>query len=345
VAAKAVTGEVKASTGGAQIPYLYSSLTRDFELSGPGAAARARGVEGGSSLPPAEGRAPAVQASSGPRVVVTRAYGSLVVSAAAAGSLFIDGNPMGELPANAEARIDNVDVGAHAVEIRYSASAVERKDAVVEKGKAIAVAFAYKAFTSSDGKTVFSALGDTRDNPRPLARRTIAMSGEVRDWEGIDPIWVAPPGAKPILDQDGSIFQRLYLCRDDKYLYWAFEFASLNPLVKIPAKTPRKIALQLSIEFKEKTSLQLELLFDREQNAYSSPCGVWDDAKKLWTDVGVNIIRSKNSTIMSEARIGLGSVEKYARGTLPIYVTIAKIDRTGNWQDLERTPYRYADFR
>jgi len=72
---------------------------------------------------------------------VTRSYGSLSINAASAGTLYLDGKAMGELPAGAEASLDGIEVGEHSLELRYPGGAKETRSATVQKGQSSVVAF------------------------------------------------------------------------------------------------------------------------------------------------------------------------------------------------------------
>ncbi len=123
---------VSTVTAGKQVPAVYNQFFDSAYLAGGQGAAV-------GSAPAAS--APAVATT----MTVTRGYGSMVVSAATAGSLYLDGKSLGELPAGAEARLDNnVEVGDRLVELRYAGGGKESKSVRVEKGSEMSVAFVWK---------------------------------------------------------------------------------------------------------------------------------------------------------------------------------------------------------
>jgi len=131
---KLVTAEVKRATGAAQTPFQYTSLDFDYQLNRAVAAAPM------PAPAPVPVPAPAVAAT----LTVTRSYGSLVVSAVTAGSLYLDGKAMGEIPAGAEARLDNVEAGDRLVEIRYATGDKETKSVGLQKGQSVSLSFSWK---------------------------------------------------------------------------------------------------------------------------------------------------------------------------------------------------------
>jgi hypothetical protein len=128
-----VSADVREATGQKQKPARYDNLDHEVWLAG-----RARAV---AAPPPSEGRA---ASAAEPTVTITRSYGSLVVSSATAGSLYLDGAAMGDFPAGAETRLDNVEAGNHSLELRYSADDKETKSVSVKKGQSTSVSFAMK---------------------------------------------------------------------------------------------------------------------------------------------------------------------------------------------------------
>ena len=119
------SADVREATGQKQKPARYDNLDHEVWLAG-----RARAV--------------AAPAPSEATVTITRSYGSLVVKSATAGSLYLDGAAMGDFPAGAETRLDNVEAGNHSLELRYSADDKETKSVSVKKGQSTSVSFAMK---------------------------------------------------------------------------------------------------------------------------------------------------------------------------------------------------------
>jgi formylglycine-generating enzyme len=63
---------------------------------------------------------------------------------ATAGELYLDGAKQVDLPAAAEARLDNVEVGDRSVEIRYASGDKETKSVGVQKGQSSNLSFSWK---------------------------------------------------------------------------------------------------------------------------------------------------------------------------------------------------------
>jgi|GEM_PF-2527211 hypothetical protein len=112
---------VSVATAGRQVPAVFSQFFDSVYLSG--------------------GQGPVAAAA--PTVTVTRSYGSILAGASTAGTLYLDGKSMGELPADAKLRLDSVEAGNRSLELRYPDGQTEDLNATVEDGKTTNVSFAY----------------------------------------------------------------------------------------------------------------------------------------------------------------------------------------------------------
>ena len=166
-----VNAEVRRETNQKQKPAKYDNLTRAVYLAGTSAVAASA-----SSAPMAPAPLVAVAPSAAPTLTVTRSYGSLVVSAATGGSLYLDGRAMGELPAGAEARLDNVEVGDRSIEIRYATGDKETKSALVQKGQSSSVSFSWKKAVPLQALPALPPLPALPTQPAPA---TITPAGMV----------------------------------------------------------------------------------------------------------------------------------------------------------------------
>jgi uncharacterized caspase-like protein len=163
-----VSAQVRDATGNRQKPAVYQNLTRRVYLAGVKPAA-APLVPPAASPPAASGAA----AATAPTMSITRPVGTLTVSVATEGSLYLDGAAMGQVPAGAMAKLDSVDVGDRSVELRYADGQVEKRSAQVAAGKATTVSFSYSKsraslvawykFDETEGKVAADSSGNGRD--------------------------------------------------------------------------------------------------------------------------------------------------------------------------------------
>jgi len=135
VVMKRVTSRVQADTGGTQTPWVSSNLTRDF------------------AFKPAASKEP-VQPSKAPRISTVKSYGSIVVDAKQAGTLYMDGVQLGGLGAGTS-RLDDVEAGERVLEMRYPDGNNERVRVTVQKDSVVPAGFVYIRKAEAPAGTVF----------------------------------------------------------------------------------------------------------------------------------------------------------------------------------------------
>ncbi len=126
----AIKDQVRRDTGNKQKPAVYDNLSKPVYLAG--IAAGEYQVTNPTFAP------------SSPTITVVRSYGSLIVTAVSAGSLYLDGQSLGDIPAGAEARLDRIEIGERSVELRYGGGEKEALTASVQKGQLLSVNFSWK---------------------------------------------------------------------------------------------------------------------------------------------------------------------------------------------------------
>jgi hypothetical protein len=109
--------EVQGTTGGKQVPWVLSSYFGTFQF------------------------APASSSAVAGTMIVQKTYGSIQVEVKTGGRVFVDGAEKGELTPGVIGTISGVEVGNHAVEVRYADGAVERSTLNVERDKTAAASF------------------------------------------------------------------------------------------------------------------------------------------------------------------------------------------------------------
>ena len=111
--------DVRQASGNRQRPGEYSMLETDIYLAG---------VSGSSPAPP-----DTLSFSLEP------SYGSLEVSAQTSGTLYLNGESMGRIPSGSKARLTDIPVGRHNLEMRYGGKS-ESKTITVQENHSLAVA-------------------------------------------------------------------------------------------------------------------------------------------------------------------------------------------------------------
>jgi len=109
-----------------------------------------------------------------PTITITRSYGSLAVSVATAGTLYLDGKPMGDLPAGAKATLDTVEVGDRNIEMHYANGQVEQKSVEAKENELTLVSFILKPAPSMAVKA---------DNMVFVQGGTFSMGASFVNWD------------------------------------------------------------------------------------------------------------------------------------------------------------------
>jgi hypothetical protein len=174
---KRVTNRVQAATAGAQTPWVSTNLTRDFAFKTSGAVSAAAPAASSSSSPPARK----------PTLSVLKSYGSIELSAATPGRLYLDGAEIGPVGAGSNAQLDSVEAGDRALEIHYADGKVETLSAKVPSNGSTKVTFTYMppsavpAASAGEGGIAPSLLSETR-NP---AKSVWTVFSQLSDEHGL----------------------------------------------------------------------------------------------------------------------------------------------------------------
>jgi TolB-like protein len=122
----------------------FKALAAEAEM--PAAPAQDKDAPAAASVPAA---APAPAASPAkPTLSIVRLTGSVSISAASGGDLYLDGVAVGAIPAGSGGKLDSVDVGSRTLEMRYADGKAESKTVSVAAGKSAEVAFGYRLQTA-----------------------------------------------------------------------------------------------------------------------------------------------------------------------------------------------------
>ena len=74
------------------------------------------------------------------------------------------------------------------------------------------------------------------DLPVTLVRRTIELNGKTDSWAGIASL-ADLPNDSTFMGEKKFAMSRVYMCRDDKNLYWRVDFTETNPIRNPPNRT------------------------------------------------------------------------------------------------------------
>jgi hypothetical protein len=202
---KVITGEVKKATAGQQTPYVYMGLSVDFALC------------------PGSGRVPSVAQAAPeakkPILTVEKAYGSITVDVKTRGTLYLNGESMGDLTPESSARLDNLEAGQARLEMRYPNGETESKQIEVPKNAVTVASFTYveqqQPTVAPPQETLqVGVLPDFASSPVA----SIKLDGNFDDWNTIQPalVYSGPEKGSTIID-------KVYLAVDSEHLYVRFD--------------------------------------------------------------------------------------------------------------------------
>ncbi len=150
-----VSADVQSTTAYDQNPELFGNVTVRYSLvpeSGTGTAAATR-------------PASSTQTARTPGFSVERSFGSVRVSVATAGTVYLDGTRMGSIGAGQTATLSDVETGSRRVEVRYANGERENSTVTVRTGSTAAASFSYT---------------ERPDTSRPLRNEIFIQGGTFR---------------------------------------------------------------------------------------------------------------------------------------------------------------------
>ncbi len=177
-----------------------------------------------------------------------------------------------------------------------------------------------------------------------LERRTIDIK-KPESWNGIPPI-LAPSSpmraSAGILNKEGMGITKVYICRDDKYLYWRIDFEKVNPFKKPPRGTKKSILTQLSIELGMRERLNLVLQYRIEKSEIISNMGTYSG---VWKNIGDDVISYYRDDVMLVQRLAWDKLTSYVPDGFHNIVLQVAHDTGSGWEyGFISTPLFYIDF-
>jgi hypothetical protein len=198
------------------------------------------------------------------------------------------------------------------------------------------------------GQTAVLAWGTSRDLAIALPRKTIKLDGKSDSWEGVEPLWeLAEGNASFFMRQEEFGIKRIFICKDEKFLYWRVDFNKTNPLYSLPKGAGNGILLQISPWMEGAgRNFDMNVNYNNEAKKTFSDLGYWDNATQKWRQVTTNVISTKQAKDMFTAKLELSWLEKYCVEPGKLDLNLIHFDR--NWQGDDATKVNmklgYVDF-
>jgi hypothetical protein len=178
-----------------------------------------------------------------------------------------------------------------------------------------------------------------------LAKRTVKLDGKTASWGDLEPIYETESSF--FMGNKANGIKRVYMCRDDKYLYWRVDFQEASPLWKVPKGTKKGIQSTINESLPKGGALDLSVFFDKTENRGHTWLGISENYNfspiGSYDSTANDGITFKSSAAMYVARVYFANIKKYLSTPAGLKVTVANTDGT-SWLEQSGTPNFYVDF-
>ena len=178
-----------------------------------------------------------------------------------------------------------------------------------------------------------------------LPRRTIALDGKLDSWEGIQPQSAMISDSSTFMGDTKIAMTQIYMCRDDKYLYWRVDFAESNPILKPPRGISQSIDCTLILQLDKGKILNLGVNFWQPSKRVGAYASLYDEIKKkLVLQPHAVTAEFKNTAPALVARFPLSELSKYVKGPADVVFGLGNEGPNYNWVDSQSSESRLVDF-
>ena len=171
-----------------------------------------------------------------------------------------------------------------------------------------------------------------------LPRRTIQLDGNMDSWAGIEPVFDLSASQDVFMGERRYAVTKLYMCRDDKNLYWRVDFAQVNPLQKPPKGIKKQIICQLDVHFVEGKDLNLAESYRSQGGQAEAWTNIYDLFARRGTlqSQGEAFRNTENTAVV---RIPLDRILKFVKSPVDFQLDVA------NFSDHGRDPSGFMSDR
>jgi len=156
-----------------------------------------------------------------------------------------------------------------------------------------------------------------------LARKTIKLDGKVDSWGNLRPY--AESSNSSFMGDQAYGIKGVYMCRDERYLYWRVDFQSKNPLNKVPAGTDQKIQGVIIGNLKGGGHIDLSVGMDRIKNQTDTWFGIVNKDNKFFSMGERSNLTYRGTDRMFVARLLYSTMATYLNGPLVLRFAIANV--------------------
>jgi hypothetical protein len=142
-----------------------------------------------------------------------------------------------------------------------------------------------------------------------IPQRTISMSGNAHDWDGLLPLWIPPPQTA-FSEQHGTKITNGFACYDDKFLYFKYEFDDGSPTPEL-AREVRGELDYIQILSTARGDITAITRFRKDlfgKLSTATTLGVRDPISGSWRGLGDNTVKYRIGESSLEVAVPMSSV-------------------------------------
>jgi hypothetical protein len=138
-------------------------------------------------------------------------------------------------------------------------------------------------------------------------------SNNPQDWAGLTPLWTPLPGFRDLGDQPGTRILKGFMCRDDNYLYFKYEFSNGSPRKELSKDLKELDYVQ--VVFTKAGELTIVTKFTKSSFGTSQKIaiGMRDPQKKSWSSLSSDKTAFNVGENTFEVAVPLDLVRRYVK--------------------------------
>jgi hypothetical protein len=176
---------------------------------------------------------------------------------------------------------------------------------------------------------------DPKDMVPYLPNRTITVDGKIDDWAGLVPLFPSNSSSFTFPNQPGTQISKVFACRDEKMLYFRFDFSNGTPTGTLSKDIDAQLKYVVQVGVEDNNMIFAEVGFDRRSGTWTN-LGVWNGATRSWKNLPMPMFQSMKYHIGDgtlEMQVPFAPLAKYVKDGTPYLMNtvIASADAHGNW--------------
>lgn len=185
--------------------------------------------------------------------------------------------------------------------------------------------------------------GFTPETAFIMPRRSIKVEGKLDTWDGIEPFIDNRLVAATFLGSIDYGISKVFLCRDDEFLYWRVDFVTSNPMRARPKNIVEQLEIELTIEPTKTTRLFIGQTFYPSDMSTRDFAVFREELTKEKTQLTGVKQKNANGATAFVGRLRLSSIQNYCQIPAIVWVNVAH-ERGKGVRENARTARLFVDF-